>query len=84
MKDVAVQTMDVLGLQNYGRIDFFANEKGVWVIEANNLPGMTPLSLLPQEAEADGVDYGDLVMDIVNGKIKLYADGMTEAGLLTK
>ncbi|KMO50592.1 D-alanine--D-alanine ligase [Lacticaseibacillus rhamnosus] len=83
MKDVSLQTMDVLGLQNYGRIDFFANEKGVWVIEANNLPGMTPLSLLPQEAEADGVEYGDLVMDIINGKLKLYAEGMTEAGIMT-
>ena len=83
MKDVSLQTMDVLGLQNYGRIDFFANDKGVWVIEANNLPGMTPLSLLPQEAEADGVEYGDLVMDIINGKLKLYAEGMTEAGIMT-
>ncbi|HAJ55778.1 MAG TPA: D-alanine--D-alanine ligase, partial [Lactobacillus sp.] len=46
-------------------------------------PGMTPLSLLPQEAEADGVEYGDLVMDIINGKLKLYADGMTEAGIMT-
>ncbi|MCI1987018.1 MAG: D-alanine--D-alanine ligase [Lactobacillus sp.] len=76
MKRVAIQTMAVLGMQNYGRVDFFANADGVWVIEANNLPGMTPLSLLPQEAEAEGVDYGDLVEDIVNGKLKLYADGM--------
>ncbi|EPC49521.1 D-alanine--D-alanine ligase, partial [Lacticaseibacillus paracasei subsp. paracasei Lpp7] len=27
---------------------------------------------------------GDLVMDIVNGKLKLYADGMTEAGTLNE
>ncbi|WP_125706182.1 D-alanine--D-alanine ligase family protein [Lacticaseibacillus daqingensis] len=77
MKRVAVQTMKVLGLQNYGRVDFFTNDDGVWVIEANNLPGMTPLSLLPQEAEAEGVAYGDLVESIVQGKIKLYEDGMT-------
>lgn len=77
MKRVAVQTMRVLGLQNYGRVDFFTNADGVWVIEANNLPGMTPLSLLPQEAEAEGVPYGELVDGIVKGKIKLYEDGMT-------
>ncbi|MFD1484991.1 ATP-grasp domain-containing protein [Lacticaseibacillus baoqingensis] len=76
MKRVSIQTMNVLGMQNYGRVDFFTNADGVWVIEANNLPGMTPLSLLPQEAEAEGVAYGDLVEDIVNGKLKLYADGM--------
>ena len=76
MKRVAVQTMNVLGMQNYGRVDFFVNDDGVWVIEANNLPGMTPLSLLPQEAEAEGVAYPDLVESIINGKLKLYAEGM--------
>lgn len=76
MKRVSVETMKVLGMQNYGRIDFFANDFGVWVIEANNLPGMTPLSLLPQEAEAEGVAYPDLVDSIVQGKLKIYADGM--------
>lgn len=76
MKRVAVQTMKVLGMQNYGRVDFFANDFGVWVIEANNLPGMTPLSLLPQEAEAEGVAYPDLVESIVEGKLKIYEDGM--------
>ncbi|KRK73825.1 D-alanine--D-alanine ligase family protein [Lacticaseibacillus nasuensis] len=76
MKRVAVQTMQVLGMQNYGRIDFFANDDGVWVIEGNNLPGMTPLSLLPQEAEAEGVSYPELVDSIVAGKLKLYASGM--------
>ncbi|WP_407891583.1 D-alanine--D-alanine ligase family protein [Lacticaseibacillus sp. N501-2] len=77
MKRVAVQTMDALGMQNYGRVDFFVDDNdAVWVIEANNLPGMTPLSLLPQEAEAEGVAYGDLVESIVNGKLELYAQGM--------
>ncbi|WP_461213970.1 D-alanine--D-alanine ligase family protein [Lacticaseibacillus sp. GG6-2] len=76
MKRVAVQTMNVLGMQNYGRVDFFANDDGVWVIEANNLPGMTPLSLMPQEAEADGIQYPDLVESIVKGKLKLYEEGL--------
>lgn len=76
MKDIAVQTMNVLGLQNYGRVDFLVNDDGIWVIEANNLPGMTPLSLMPQEAEAIGLSYPDLVEQIIDGKIKLYEDGM--------
>lgn len=76
MRKVAVQAMDAMGLQNYGRIDFFVNDSGVWVIEGNNLPGMTPLSLLPQEAENDGVPYGELVESIVNGKMKIYDEGM--------
>jgi len=76
MKAIAVQTMNVLGLQNYGRIDFLVNDDGIWVIEANNLPGMTPLSLMPQEAEAAGISYPDLVESIIEGKMKLYDDGM--------
>lgn len=76
MKDISIQCMKGLGMQNYGRIDFFANDDGVWVIEANNLPGMTPLSLLPQEADAEGVAYPDLVESIVKGKLKIYDEGM--------
>lgn len=72
MKRVAVQTMDALGMTNYGRVDFLTNDTGVYVIEANNLPGMTPLSLLPQEAEAAGISYEDLCESIVLGKQKLY------------
>lgn len=32
----------------------------VFVLEANTLPGMTPTSLLPQEAKVAGINYGEL------------------------
>jgi D-alanine-D-alanine ligase len=38
-----------------------------WFIEANNLPGMTNTSLLPEAAKADGIAYEDLVESIVMG-----------------
>lgn len=77
MQAIAVQTLNALELQNYARVDFLLDkDNGIWVIEANNLPGMTPLSLLPQEAEADGTSYEDLVDDIVKGKIALYEQGL--------
>lgn len=73
MQAIAVRTLEVLELQNYGRVDFLLDkDNNIYVIEANNLPGMTPLSLLPQEAEADGTSYEDLVESIVNGKMSLY------------
>ena len=51
----------VLHLQTYARIDFMADaDENVYCLEANTLPGMTPTSLLPQEAQAIGVPYGDL------------------------
>jgi len=42
-------------------MDFMLAEDGnMYCLEANTLPGMTPTSLLPQEAQAIGVSYGDL------------------------
>lgn len=72
MQAIAVETMSVLGLINYGRIDFFWNDNGIYVIEGNSLPGMTPLSLLPQEAAAAGISYPDLCEQIVQGKLAIY------------
>ena len=36
-----------------------------YFLEANALPGMTPTSLLPQEAMAAGLDYESLCMKII-------------------
>ncbi len=50
-----------LGLGSYSRIDFILDRAGgFWCLEANTLPGMTPTSLLPQEARAFGISYEDL------------------------
>jgi D-alanine-D-alanine ligase len=49
-------------LGDYSRIDFILDEeKGdFYCLEANTLPGMTPMSLMPQEAAAAGISYGEL------------------------
>ncbi|KRM60184.1 D-alanine--D-alanine ligase family protein [Secundilactobacillus malefermentans] len=70
MKAIALKTFRVLKMANYGRVDFLWNDNGLYVIEANSLPGMTPLSLLPQEAEAAGISYEDLCNDIIMGQVK--------------
>ncbi len=58
-----------LRLDNYARLDFILDENGrPWCLEANTLPGMTPTSLLPQEAAAIGIDY-----DLLCEKIALMA-----------
>lgn len=50
-----------LCLGTYSRIDFLLDASGVfWCLEANTLPGMTPTSLLPQEAKAAGISYVQL------------------------
>lgn len=57
---------DALRLKHYARFDFLLDEEGqLWCLEANTLPGMTPTSLLPQEAAAMGIAYPDLCEKIL-------------------
>ena len=50
-----------LRLIDYARFDYILDSDGIfWCLEANTLPGMTPTSLLPQEAAAIGIDYDSL------------------------
>lgn len=57
----------ILRLGTYCRIDFIleATEGVFYCLEANTLPGMTPNSLLPQEAKAAGIGYDELCQTIV-------------------
>ncbi len=61
-KREAEKIFQVLRMSSYGRIDMiFVEEKGeFWFIEANNLPGMTNTSLVPEAAAAEGIKYEDL------------------------
>lgn len=66
MQTTAWHVHQMLGLSVYSRVDFMMDDAGeLYVIEANSLPGMTPASLLPQEAEAAGISYNELCEKIV-------------------
>jgi D-alanine-D-alanine ligase len=66
MQQFAVRAYRALRLKSYGRIDFLMNEKGeMFCLEANTLPGMTPTSLLPQEAGALGMSFADLCEKLI-------------------
>ncbi len=66
-----------LGLSVYSRADFIVTEDGTpWFLEINTLPGMTPTSLLPQEAAAVGIDYGSLCEHIIDSSLKARAAGL--------
>lgn len=47
------------------------DETGFYCLEANTLPGMTPLSLLPQEARAAGMEFPMLLEAIIEHSMKL-------------
>jgi len=55
-----------LKLRGYARIDFRLTTEGeFYCLEANTLPGMTQLSLIPQGAAAMGIDFPELCERIV-------------------
>ena len=62
---------DAFHLYTYSRADFIIDEDGkIWFIEINSLPGMTSTSLVPQEAAAAGIDFGELCERIAINGIK--------------
>lgn len=67
--DYAVRAHQVLGCKGTSRTDYrwddTQGEAGLFVLETNTQPGMTPLSLVPEQAQHCGMDYGDLVEAIV-------------------
>ena len=61
----------MLGLSVYARADFVVTQDGTpYFLEINTLPGMTPTSLVPQEAAAVGMSYEELCQTIVNESVK--------------
>ncbi len=66
IQEIAEKVFKVLRLRSYARMDFRMNLKGdVFCLEANTLPGMTPTSLVPQEASAMGLDFEELCEEIL-------------------
>ena len=75
----ALRAFRVLKLSGYARIDFRMTTGGeFYCLEANTLPGMTDLSLIPQAAAADGISFPELCERIVNLALKQHSTGAHE------
>ena len=69
--EAALTVFHAVGLSVYARADFIVTADGTpYFLEINTLPGMTPTSLVPQEAAAVGISYGELCERIVNASLK--------------
>jgi D-alanine-D-alanine ligase len=67
VQDLARRAFHALKLRGYARIDFRMAPDGVfYCLEANTLPGMTALSLIPQAAVAAGISFPELCERIVH------------------
>ena len=73
MQHYAEEGARALSLTGYCRLDFMMRENGeMYCLEANTLPGMTPTSLIPQEALAIGIDFPALCEELIRVSMKKY------------
>jgi len=74
--EYALKAHQALGCKGTSRSDFRwddeRGEAGLFLLEVNTQPGMTPLSLVPEQAKYCGMDYGELaeasIADALAGK----------------
>jgi len=69
MMDMAARAHTLLGCEGASRSDFRwddeQGEAGIYLLEVNTQPGMTPLSLVPEQAKSKGIPYGELVERLI-------------------
>lgn len=71
LQEYAQRVHAVLKLGAYSRADFRRDHAGgFWCLEANALPGMTAMSLLPQAARAAGIGFEELLERICRGAVR--------------
>lgn len=76
-KRLAVLAHETLGCRGVTRSDFRWNPakpgvEGLYFLELNNQPGMTPMSLVPEQATHAGIAYGALVSWMVENAVCLH------------
>ena len=63
---IMLKAFDAIDASGWGRIDFMLDANGQpWLIEANTVPGMTSHSLVPMAAKQEGIEFNELVIEIL-------------------
>ena len=82
--EIALKAHKVLGCRGTSRTDFRWDEEqgedGLFVLETNTQPGMTPLSLVPEQAKHSGIEYGALVETIIAAALRDHAAKVKDRG----
>lgn len=69
-QNVALAVHRLVGCHGISRVDMHMDEAGtVWVHEINSIPGMTETSDVPAEAQAAGMSYDELVLEILHSAV---------------
>ena len=75
--EYALKAHKVLGCKGTSRTDFRWDEEqgedGLFILETNTQPGMTPLSLVPEQARFAGIEYGELCELVVAAALRDFS-----------
>ncbi len=66
----AVAVFEALGCDGVARIDFFLTDDGLVLNEVNTMPGMTAASQVPRMFAAVGLDYAELLDELIASAIR--------------
>jgi D-alanine-D-alanine ligase len=66
IQDLAVRAHQILGCRGFSRADFILTHDGPYLLEVNTIPGMTPNSLLPKAAHAQGLPFPYLMRQLLD------------------
>ncbi|QFT77073.1 D-alanine--D-alanine ligase [Erythrobacter sp. THAF29] len=82
-EEYAIRAHKVLGCRGTSRTDYRwdeeAGEDGLFVLETNTQPGMTPLSLVPEQAKHAGIEYPELCEMIVLEALRVHGKKTEDA-----
>lgn len=65
VQEIAVKVYETINCRGFGRVDMIIKKDIPYVLEINTIPGLTPTSLLPQEAKAAGISYSQLLDKVI-------------------
>ncbi len=66
VRELSAAAFDAVGAEGLSRVDFFYTPDGQLIInEINTMPGFTPKSMYPQMWAASGLDYAELIDELI-------------------
>jgi D-alanine-D-alanine ligase len=72
-QELALKAYQSLGCSVYSRVDFLLDSNNdLYCLEVNTLPGMTALSLVPKAVKAKGMEFNELIENIIGLSLNKY------------
>ena len=66
LNNLAINAYELVGAENWGRIDIIDDGTEYFLIELNSVPGMTETSLVPKSSHLSGISYLELLESIMD------------------